>query len=176
MKTLFALFAVLALPLAGARAGAPAVKEWEMILDPTPVSGKQTLTVRMTPSETIVYDQFVFDCTLRQEYMQESASGALRKRVVEPAVFTYREDNVKFVRDLDKHVSFWVPTGLAEVQLAFGETAFVTNAPVTISKVKVSAKLKGETVWTFESPPSGLHKPEAAAAAPAKKTAGAARP
>ncbi len=150
---------------AGVAAATP-VREIEVKLDDKPVSGKQVVSVRFTPGETKAYDQLVFDCVLRQEYIQKDSSGRERKRVVEPATFTYREDGVRFVEALDKYVSFWVPVGMDQLKESFGKTLFVGTAPVIIHKVVVRALVNGDPVWTIESNPgAGPQKPPEAAAA-----------
>ena len=118
----------------------------------------------MTPSITKDYDALVFDCTLRQEYTRTGTDGVAHKRVVEPAVFTYRETDARMVEDLDKHVSFRVPVGLDEVRTAFGDTLFVDEAPVTISHITIKAMKDGQVVWQLDSPPYGTHKPAPPAA------------
>lgn len=140
-----------------ASAGA-GVSQWEVTSDP-PSGGRQVFTVRMTPSETAAYDLLLFECTLRQEYVRTDSSGAARRRVTEPAVFAYRERDVRMVRDLDRHASFRVPVGVAEARAAFGETLFVDDAPVTISKMKITALREGRPVWTVEGPAAGVHRP-----------------
>ena len=138
---------------AGAAAGP--VREYEIKMDDPPVSGKQVVSVRFTPGETTNFDQLVFDCVLRQEYIQKDSSGRERKRVVEPATFTFRENGVRFVEALDKHISFWVPVGVEQLKEAFGDTLFVGSAPVTIYKITIRAMVSGEAVWTLESKPGG---------------------
>ncbi len=155
---LSALSAVAAVP-----ASAPGVREWSVTTEP-PVRGKSLVTVRMTPSVTQDYDALVFDCTLRQEYTRTGSDGAAHKRVVEPAVFTYRETDARMVEDLDKHVSFRVPVGLDDVRNAFGDTLFVDEAPVTISHITIKAMKGDQVVWQVESPPSGTHAPPKPAA------------
>ena len=146
------------------------VKEWEIKLDEAPVSGKQVVSCRFTPGETKDYDVLIFECALRQEYVKKDSTGKERRRVVEPATFTYREQAVRMVEALDKHLSFWVPVGVEQVREAFGDTLFVADAPVTISKLKVTAMSGGEAVWTLEGKPgSGALTPPAAADTPRDK-------
>jgi hypothetical protein len=151
---------------AGAAAAGP-VREYEIKLDEKPVSGKQVVSVRFTPGETRNYDQVVFDCVLRQEYMQTDSSGRQRKRVVEPATFTFRENGIRFVEALDKHISFWVPVGVEQLKESFGDTLFVGSAPVTIHKITIRAMVGGEAAWTLENQPgTGPQKPPESAGAP----------
>ncbi len=157
---------VLAIGLAAAGlASAAPVREYEIKLDEQPVSGKQVVSIRFTPGETTNYDQFVFECVLRQEYVQKDSSGRERKRVVEPATFTFRENGIRFVEALDKHISFWVPVSIEQLKEAFGDTLFVGTAPVTIHKITIKAMVAGDAVWTIESKPGGgpQKPPEAAA-------------
>jgi len=147
---------------AGSAAGP--VNEYEIKLDEKPVSGKQVVSIRFSPGETRNYDQFVFDCVLRQEYVQTDSSGRQRKRIVEPATFTFRENGVRFVEALDKHLSFWVPVGVEQLKEAFGDTLFVGTAPVTIHKITIKAMVGGDAVWTLENQPgTGPQKPPEAA-------------
>jgi hypothetical protein len=150
----------LAIGLGAALEAGAGVREWEIKSDP-PAAGRQIITVRLTPSETAAYDVLLFECALRQEYTRRDSSGAERRRVVEPAVFTYRERDVKMVRDLDCHVSFRVPVGVAEARAAFGNTLFVDDAPVTISRIRIVALRDGKRVWSVASPAAGLHRPAA---------------
>ncbi len=136
-------------------AGAAGIKLIEVKSDPPLPSGKQIWSFRMTPSETRDYDLLVFECVLRQEYQKKGSDGAVRRVVVEPASFVYRERNVKMVEDLDKHISFWAPLGMADIQQAYGKM-FQTNAPVTIARFRITAVAEGKEIWTVEAPTSGV--------------------
>lgn len=149
---------VSAFAAAVAPSASPGIREWSITTEP-PVRGKSLVTVRMTPSVTADYDALEFDCTLRQEYNRTGSDGVAHKRVVEPAVFTYRETDARMVEDLDKHVSFRVPVGLEDVRNAFGDTLFVDEAPVTISRITIKAMKDGQVMWQVESPPFGTHTP-----------------
>ncbi len=151
--------------MAAAALAAP-VKEWEAHEEDAPVSGKQAVSVRFAPGETADYDQLVFDCRLRQEFSKLDSSGEMRRRVIEPVDFTYREDGVRMVADLDKHISFWVPVSYEEVARAFGEHTFVPDAPIHVSRVKITALRGGQPVWTLEGELGRLHKVTPPPAAP----------
>jgi hypothetical protein len=75
----------------------------------------------------------------------------------EPATFVYREKNVRMVAELDKHISFWVPLGMEDIQQAYGKL-FSTNAPVTVARFRITAVSKGENVWSIEVPAGGVHE------------------
>ena len=163
--------------LAAVSSLAAPVKEWEAREEDAPVSGKQAVSVRFAPGETADYDQLVFDCRLRQEFAKLDSSGQMRRRVIEPVDFTYREDHVRMVADLDKHISFWVPVSYEEVARAFGEQTFVADAPIHVSRIKVTALREGHPVWTLEGEVGRRHRvapatpPPPAPAAPKPGTA-----
>ena len=151
----------LALALAGMAAAqepAPFVfaKEIEITADP-PGKDVQIFTFRITPGTTRAYDALAFECRYRQEYLQKRSDGQEVRRVVEPAAYTYREKGVRMVQDLDKYVSFRVPVALEEIHRAYGNM-FATNAPVSISRIRLSAIVGDQPVWTKEFPPAGLHR------------------
>jgi|YNPMSStandDraft_1061717.scaffolds.fasta_scaffold78650_2 hypothetical protein len=154
-------FWVMSIAWVSATAAHAYLHEYEIKLDGSAVSGKQVVTVRFTPAETRTYDLLVFECVLRQEYTHTDSAGRTRRRVVEPAIFTHRERGVRMVEALDKHISFWVPIGVQQLQEAFGETLFVADAPVTIHRVIIRAYVGGELVWTIEgSPGAGVQRPK----------------
>lgn len=142
--------------LSTALAGAVGVKLVEVTSDPPVASGKQVWSFRFTPAQTRDYEQIVFECVLRQEYTKRGSDGSVRKVSVEPATFVHREKNVRMVEDLDQHISFWVPLGREDIRQAYG-TMFQTNAPVTVSRFKISAIADGQTAWTIEVPNQGVH-------------------
>ncbi len=147
--------AVAAALLTAIAAGAAGVKLAEVKSDPPVASGKQVWSFRFTPGETRDYEQIVFECVLKQEYTKRGSDGSVRKMSVEPASFVYREKNVRMVEDLDKHISFWVPLGMSDIQQAYGKM-FQTNAPVTVSRFKITAIAEGKEAWTIEMPNSGV--------------------
>ncbi len=137
-------------------AAAAGVRLVEVTSDPPVASGKQVWSFRMTPSETREYDQIVFECVLRQEYQKKSSDGTVRRVVAEPATFVHREKNVRMVAELDKHISFWVPLGMEDIQRAYGKL-FQTNAPVTVARFRITAVENGKDAWTIEVPTAGVH-------------------
>jgi len=141
--------------LGAVAAGAAGVKLAEVKSDPPAASGKQVWSFRFTPGETRDYEQIVFECVLKQEYTKRGSDGSVRKMSVEPATFVYREKNVRMVEDLDKHISFWVPLGMDDIQQAYGKM-FQTNAPVTVSRFKVTAIAEGKEAWSIELPNAGV--------------------
>ena len=163
MKTAISGIAGCALLTLTALAATPrsGLREWSVSVE-APVRGRSMVTVRMTPSATREYDAIVFECTLRQEYTRTGSDGVARRRVMEPATFVYRETDARMVEDLDKHVSFRVPVGLEDVRAAYGETLFVDEAPVTISRIVIKAMKDGKVEWQVDSPPSGTHRPAGA--------------
>ncbi len=141
--------------LAAISAGAAApVREWDARKDGAPADGKQVLSVRLAPTATKEYEMLVFEIPLRQSYERTDSLGKTTRRTTEPAVFVYREKNVRLVQDLDKHISFWVPVALNLVREAFGETLFV-DAPVLIQTVRITAMVNGVKEWTIEAPLDG---------------------
>lgn len=142
--------------LSTALAGAVGVKLVEVTSDPPVASGKQVWSFRFTPAQTRDYEQIVFECVLRQEYTRRGSDGSVRKVSAEPARFVHREKNVRMVEDLDKHISFWVPLGMRDIQQAYGKL-FQTNAPVTVSRFRISAIADGQEAWKIEVPNAGVH-------------------
>jgi hypothetical protein len=144
------------------RAWADGVKEVEISSDP-PEDGEQVFTVRIRPSKNRVYEKIVFDCFLHQEFQWENERQSVTNKVHEPAVYTYRRKDVKLVEDLDCFVSFRVPVGMERLRDIYGVTAFNTNAPVTVSRMKITGYKKDASVWRVEVPANGLHVVDAPA-------------
>ncbi len=143
-----------------AAAGAPAAggprgpKRLEITPDP-PGEAVQVFTVRMTPSETAVYDEIRFECVYRQTFEQRRSSGRTVRRTVEPASHTHREREVRLVEDLDRYISFRVPIDLEELGRAYGPV-FHTNGTVSVSRIRISALRAGETAWSVDTPDSSF--------------------
>lgn len=171
------LAACLAAAATSTHAGEAPVTNVSITLDP-PDAGKQVVTVRLTPTETRQYSQFVFDCRLRQEFDWPGNKGQTIRRTIEPVTFTYRRPDVKMVDGLDLHISFFVPVDIAELRTRYGRSTFVTNAPVTVSRVTVTAHSDEGPIWSFTRPPvlttvtplSGSRVPPQPSTAPARKT------
>lgn len=117
----------------------------------------QVFNLRFTPSETRRFDMIRVDCTYRQAFTQRTSRGE-RRRVLESEAFTYRERNVRFVTGLDREISFRVPLAEEEIRKMFG-TAYRADVPVWVSRIRVTAIVGDEAVWSFEVPAAGIHKP-----------------
>ena len=143
---------------AGSVLGAP-FTEVELTADP-PGPRVQVHTVRFAPSETRVYDELIFSCRYRQTFLQPDRRGGLTNRVHSPGFpFVYREAQVRMVAGLDKHLAFRVPVNLGELRDQFGPVSFVTNAPVHVHEVTVSALADGKPVWTITLEPGQVKRP-----------------
>lgn len=121
-------------------------------LDP-PADGKQVVTINLTPTATFTADLIEAECRYRQEFDFPPLAAKPVRRVIEPAVFTYRTRQVKFVDALDLHLSFFVPVDVRELREKHGPTTFVTNAPVTLSTVTVTAYEGARKIWSFQARP-----------------------
>ncbi len=151
---------LLCLTVAGLTAarGAEGLKEWEVTCDP-PANGKMIMTIRLAPAETRTIDQLVVDCPLRQDFARKDSSGKVRVRSFEAATFTYRESDVRLVEDLDRYIGLRVPIGKEELAQAYGDRTFFADAPVSIPRIRITALVKGEPVWSVEGPTRGVNKP-----------------
>jgi hypothetical protein len=141
--------------LAAAVALADGVREVEVVCDP-PDNGQRIYTVRLRPARPHTCSKLVFDCTLRQEFPWEVQPGRMGVKTNEPAVFTYRRKDVKMVEDLDCFVSFRVPVSIPRLQEIYGLTAFHTNFPVAVSRIKVTGFENDQPSWTFETEARGV--------------------
>lgn len=144
--------------LAATAVMAEPVREVDVTTDP-PENGQQTITIRMTPGETATYDVMAISCVYRQVFTSETSDQTGKTVVHEPEKFVYRRKDFKMVDDLDCHVSFRVPVSLDRLKAIYGDTTFRTNAPVTISRLTISASVNKQVQWSFEIPASGTHKP-----------------
>lgn len=141
------------------------VRQVEITPDP-PDNGQQVFTIRFTPGETKTYDLVTFTCVLRQEFASATTDRRTGNVVHEPESFVYRRKDLKMVDDLDCHVSFRVPVGLDRLKGIYGDTAFYTNAPVTVPRMTIAAFQKKQMIWSFEVPANGIHKPAITIATP----------
>jgi len=149
----------------------------EVEITPDPAQGDhQVFTVRITPGETHVYEKMTFECTYHQEFTSQATESKGAKVIHEPESFTYRQRDVKLVDDLDTHVSFRVPISYAKLRDMFGLTAFNTNAPVTISRMTITAFTSEGKAWSVELAADGLHKFADTAPALSTNTVPAAKP
>jgi hypothetical protein len=166
---------ILALSLAmPALVFAEGVSEIEITPDP-PENGKQIFTVRLRPDVTRTYEKIVFECVYQQQFAWDSTNEATRVRVHEPEVFTYPRKDVKLVDDLDHFISFRVPIGMDKLIAIYGLTAFKTNVPVRVARMRITAIADRAPAWSHEVEAKGLHQigggAAAAAAAPSPKAA-----
>ena len=174
MTNSFRLSAVLLLSCVLAAAAGP-IREIE--ITPDPVQGDlQVFTVRITPGETRVYEKMLFECIYHQEFASQATESQGAKVVNEPESFVYRRRDVKLVDDLDTHISFRVPISHAKLRDMFGLTAFNTNAPVTISRILITAFTTEGKAWALDLKASGLHKFDDTATAPATNAVPPAKP
>jgi hypothetical protein len=137
------------------------IAEVEITSDP-PEGGQQIFTVRLRPGKTQTMDKVLFECTLHQEFTAAApGSTNIEKRVIESSVFSYRRRDVKLTEDLDCFISFRVPVSLARIKEIFGDTAYETKAPITVSKMHISGLDKADTcLWRFETEARGQRAPE----------------
>ena len=162
-ERLTALWVAIVLLSGWASAGDPIFREVEITSDP-PENGKQIFTIRMTPATTQNYDKLTVDCTYHQEFSSQATDRTGENRTNEPAFFTYRRKEFKIVDELDCYVSFRVPVAMNMLTEIYGLTAFNTNAPVSVSRLRITAFQKDTPSWSFVLPSSGLHKnPQTAA-------------
>ena len=132
----------------------------EVEITPDPVqNGSQIFTLRMTPGETRTIDTLVFECVYHQEFVPRTSDQSSSKIAHEPEVFTVRRKDVKMIEELDVNISFRVPISLARLTEMYGTTAFNPAIPVTVSRIRVSAVVKGDVIWRYEFDAKGLHKP-----------------
>lgn len=134
---------------------AGAIREVEVTPDP-PDNGQQIFTVRLRPAETHHCDLILFDFFYHQEFSWITATNSGAMKVNEPVFFTRRERDVNLTADLDKPLSFKVPVGLDRLREKYGKTMFFTNAPVTISRLRMTGQANGETLWQIETRTRGL--------------------
>ncbi len=125
------------------------VSRVRIVTDP-PADGKQVVTINLTPTASFTAETIEAECRYRQEFAWPPKAATPGTRVIEPAVFTFRWRQVKFVDALDLHLSFYVPVDIKELREKHGATTFVTNAPVTVSTVTVRAFAGEKTLWTFK--------------------------
>lgn len=121
-------------------------------IDP-PDRGKQVVTISATPTATFSEEMLEIECQYRQEFDWPPQGKNKVRRTIEPAVFIHRVKNPRFVDAFDAHFSFFVPVDVRELREKHGPTTFVPYAPVTISRVQVSAISNGAVRWSFQAPP-----------------------
>ncbi len=139
------------------------VREIEIKPDP-PEADKQIFTVRFVPDENITYDQVVFDCTLQQELTLLTPDGVKTNKTYEVGKFTSRHRNIKMVRGLDCYISFFAQMGSRNTCDLAGDTKVLTNAPVTVSRIKITTYRGGKADWTVKTNARGVYRPEQGAA------------
>jgi hypothetical protein len=121
-------------------------------LDP-PADGKQIVSIRLTPTATFTADRVDAVCQYRQEFDWPPKALHPGRRILEPAIFTYTARTIKFVDALDLNLNFFVPVSLPELREKHGATTFAPNAPVTLSRVTVTAYTNDQLIWTFQRTP-----------------------
>lgn len=144
---------------AGAVVGGNGVREIEINPDP-PESEKQIFTVRFMPDETTIYNQMVFDCALQQELALLTPDGGKTNKICGAGIFISRHRDIKMIKGVDCYVSFFVQTGTQRPCDMAGESRPMTNAPVTVARVKITAYREGKTVWTVNTNARGKYCPE----------------
>lgn len=118
----------------------------------TEVEGKQDITVRLRPETTHHCDVIEFECVYHQEFPWEDARGKKYTKVHEPVSFLYRRTDVKLVNDLDLYISFRVPVDRKDLEARYGSTTFNKNAPITISRVRITGKVGRQALWSYVVP------------------------
>lgn len=122
-------------------------------------SGISVFNVRLTPTKTVEIPRLLFICTLHQEFKWRGSDGLEITRVIEPAVFTHREENVRLTADLDRHVAFRVDLRQENLIQAYGPRTFRPKDPVTISKIRIEAQdASGSVLWFVEVPMNKVTK------------------
>jgi len=134
----------------GAQALGPPLEKIEITSEPPTPLERVVINVRWTPTRTVTYDRIEFECTLRQDvdWPARDGSGVIKKPY-EPLSYRYRRDSVRLVQDLDQYIHFTVPVGLEELRRSYGATTFPFDAPVRVSRMRVTAYLGNERVWVF---------------------------
>ncbi len=142
----------------GALAGPP-LSEVEVVPDKKSKGDWRDYTVRLRPSANRHYDRLVFDCVLHQDIEWINADGKKYTKIHEPAAFTYRRKNVKFVRDLDVFISFKAPETRERIERIYGKKMFMKDVPVIISHIKISAYKGKNRLWKIKAPAEGKYDP-----------------
>ncbi len=142
----------------GALADLP-LSEVEVLPDKKATGDWRDYTVRLRPSANQHYDRLVFDCILRQEIEWTNADGKKYTKIHEPAAFTYRRKNVKFVRDLDVFISFKAPESRERIEKIYGKKMFMQDVAVIISHIKISAYKGKKLLWKIKVPAEGKYDP-----------------
>lgn len=137
----------------GASAAEPGVRLVEAKFGKPLPSGVQILQIRMTPTETVTHKRILFICRLRQEFPYKGSDNKTVQRVLEPADFTHREDDVRLTAELDYYVNIRLPLQEEELVKAYGKRTFRAGFPVTVSKVRIEARDEsGLTLWSVDAP------------------------
>ena len=116
------------------------------------VANKMDYTVRFTPARNHLCDRIVFECVYHQEFPWENARGRKYIKIHEPVNFVYRRPAVKMVNDLDQHVSFRAPYGLATVVAKYGPKLFNKDFPVTVDRILMTAFCGQQKLWSYAVP------------------------
>lgn len=125
----------------------------EARLQPPLPSGINVYSVKMTPIKTVEVPRLLFICTLRQEFQWRGSDGLEITRVIEPAVHTHLEENVRLTADLDRHISFRVDLRQENLVQTYGPRTFRPNNPVTVSRIRIEAQdASGSMLWQIEVP------------------------
>lgn len=141
---------VLCMTTLGAQAVQPPLENIEVTAEPPTPLERIVINVRWTPTRSVTYDRIEFECTLRQDvdWPARDGSGVIKKPY-EPLSYRYRRETVRMIKDLDQYIQFPVPVGLEELRRSYGATTFPFDAPVRISRIRVTAYLGEERVWVF---------------------------
>jgi len=140
-------------PPAAADRSTPPATSMEVWLDP-PADGKQVVTIRLMPTATLNVERLEAECRYRQEFPWPPRAANPGRRVIEPAVFTYKSRAARFVNDLAWHLSFFVPVDVRELRDKHGPTTFVPNASVTLSSVTLAAFDGDRKLWSIQARPA----------------------
>lgn len=131
--------------------------ELEIQSDP-PNAGKQVFTVRFAPGANVLYDQIVFDCTLQQTLVLFTPDGGRENKSYEVGKFTARQRNVRMVKNVGCYVSFFVQLEAQRACDIAGDPKAATNAPTTVSRMRITAYRKDQAVWALDTSAQGKYR------------------
>lgn len=113
------------------------------------VEDKMDFTVRFMPAKTHLCDTVLIECVFHQEFPWQDVRGRKYTKIHEPVSFEYLRRDAKMVHDLDHYISFRSPWGLETLQEKYGKKVFNKDYPVTVSRLRITARSKGQEIWSY---------------------------
>ncbi|MCK5528937.1 MAG: hypothetical protein KAI74_04585 [Kiritimatiellae bacterium] len=133
------------------------ISEVEIKSDPEK-DGQRDFTVRILPAVTHKCEEIIFECVYRQQFPWENLQGKKYVKTHEPVAFSYYRHDVRLVADLDKYISFRVPMSMKLLEKAYGDKTFNKDYPVTIGRLKITAKRGKVVLWSYDLEAGGVFK------------------